>query len=452
MQKHQSTVMVCIATGQTLPNLIPILINKPNVVVILTTTEMEKKAHQLEICIKQNVASCQVEILTGSPDSLLNDIWDYGKQTSEYLRTHYPNNAITFNATGGTKLMFIGFVTSMREVFNEMIYVDTDKGRIEFLPKDSVQKSPELLPSVINTRQYLAAQGFVVRSIASEDQAIINGIEKRREITMLLAKDALEFDNFGFIAALNRSMQGVLKYDKKNECNTLLKHDVTLHIELSNGKDAIKFMQVLSKWKQILNRGQQLNLFTWNEAQSKLGWADVRTAEYLSGIWLEEYVYLQAKSLNLTDVSLGVKAKNEAITKAQYIGNEYDVLITHQNKMLVIECKTVNFKTTSQKNVAEKSNALKANDIAYKFGSLSERLKGIFGEAWLVSSSSANVIHDKATDLGFRVIEPGQLNKIAEIIAKWAGVPPPVKLNQTQEAIELPQGALQAALQNLKLS
>jgi len=450
MHTQQSTVMVCIASGQTMPNLIPIVIKKPKKVVILTTNEMNGMADRLESCIAKINPKCKVEILRDMPDSLLNSILDYGKQTLEHLKAHYPEDAITLNSTGGNKLMFIGLINATQEIYDDIIYVDTAHSRIEFLPKDNQQKQPELMPSVLKVRQYLNAQGFDVKSILSESPSAIYGINKRSEVTMILAKNAVEFDTYGLIAELNKKMNGVLEYDAKNDCNKLIKHETTLSFKCPHGKDVSKFNEILSKWKALLAHGQRLNIFTWDDAQSTLGWSDVRTAEYLSGIWLEEYVYLVANSIGLTDLAISVKAKNKA-NNSNAKGNEYDVLMMHNNRMLVIECKTVNFKSTFQQNEGEKSNRTKANDIAYKFSSLSDKLIGLFGESWLVSSSPANVIQDKAKDLGFRVIDPGQLAKIGEFIAKWANLPAPAPIQEINIAKEPPQGALQEALTKLQL-
>ena len=94
---------------------------------------------------------------------------------------------------------------------------------------------------------------------------------------------------------------------------------------------------------------------------------------YITGGWFEEYVYyLIKRTLNPTDIQLGVLIKETKVTNM----NDLDVVFTLGNKLFVVECKT---------GVGGRSLF---SQIVYKASALKETLLGLSGKSYIFSLSS----------------------------------------------------------------
>ncbi len=91
--------------------------------------------------------------------------------------------------------------------------------------------------------------------------------------------------------------------------------------------------------------------------------------QYLTGNWLEEYVYhIVKEEINPTDIAVGVDIQREGSEN----NNDLDVVFTHDNRLYVIECKT------------GIENAY-VRDIVYKACALKESLLGVRCNAYIFS-------------------------------------------------------------------
>jgi hypothetical protein len=100
--------------------------------------------------------------------------------------------------------------------------------------------------------------------------------------------------------------------------------------------------------------------------------------DYLRGGWLEERLFLavQAALPQATDVQLGVKAQNPGGSK-----NEFDVLFTLDNILVLVECKSLGAAAGHEDQVGGT-----INDFLYKLGALRQQF-GLTPQAFLATTA-----------------------------------------------------------------
>jgi hypothetical protein len=92
------------------------------------------------------------------------------------------------------------------------------------------------------------------------------------------------------------------------------------------------------------------------------------------------------------------------------VRNEIDCMLAHNNRLLMIECKTVAFKSDDSKNTG----------ILYKLESLGHRAGGLFGEKWLVSARPLDSdTLKRAKEYKIHVISGGGIKQLGENMRLW---------------------------------
>jgi hypothetical protein len=241
---------------------------------------------------------------------------------------------------------------------------------------------------VLAIPEYLLAYGATCRKSASDDQAWQIRIGQRKPATKHLAAHAHELA--GLIGALN----------------------ALANLALSDNGEVLETPQQQlndhpgGQWREALRKLAETHVFTWDGSKT-ITFTDAESARYVGGIWLEEYVYHIARDAQPDDVrnSVEITWDNSKNTR-----NELDVLLTHNNRMLVIECKTLRLGRDFQKDT----------DILYKIDSLGDDLKGLFGETWLVSAREPTAgMLDRAKDRRIRILGPSHLKSLRQEIRHW---------------------------------
>ncbi|MEI7844030.1 MAG: DUF1887 family CARF protein, partial [Gallionellaceae bacterium] len=156
-----SKVNILIVSGEQLPNLIPLLMDKPEKAYLLASKDMVEygNASRLAEAIKR--MGIDVEIKANMPDFDMRKIQDYVLQIAADIRTAHPNAEITVNSTGGNKLMAMGLVDVWRGEANRIIYVDTKHRCIEILPDAQGKVEPAItMGNELDVPTYLRIQGF----------------------------------------------------------------------------------------------------------------------------------------------------------------------------------------------------------------------------------------------------------------------------------------------------
>jgi len=308
------------------------------------------------------------------------------------LEEKYHDYRIVLNATGGTKLMALGFVEMFREVLNaEIIYTDTEHNRIEFL--GTPPRSARAMKDVLTVQLYLAMYGFTVRSCASDDRNWQVRVDKRKALSKWLAEQASDLGDF--LGAFNG-----LAVKALNNTGDALNESTQCFNEPPRGKWR-KAMQEIAK--------AGYGLIDWDGTQ-QITFIDADAARYLGGIWLEEYTWHIVCDAKPYDSRCSVEGTWEGGDKSRKPKNEFDLLATYRNRLLVIECKTLKFGRDEGKD----------QDILYKLDALGSKAKGLFGSTWLVSARTlTNEVRSRAKSQKIEVIESQDLSNLRQKILAW---------------------------------
>lgn len=133
----------------------------------------------------------------------------------------------------------------------------------------------------------------------------------------------------------------------------------------------------------------------------------VEAARYLGGHWLEEYAWLVAEAAGLHDVRCSATVRWESQSGPGTPINELDLLAVHDNRLLIVECKT------GQQAAGEQA-------VATRLESLGRNAGGLFGSSLLVSARDIpTTMKKRCQSLGIRILEQDAVAKLADFIGKW---------------------------------
>ena len=377
-------IHICLVSAQLLANYIPIRMERPDQVHLVSSSDMQHNGMTERFQRMLQAQQIETVIHRDMPDSFLAAIHEYALELQERIKASVPDAHITLNITGGNKLMMLGMLEIFRPDVQRIIYTDTANNVIECLHDNT----NEPLAAVLGIPEYLLAYGATYRKAASDDQAWQIRIGQRKAASKYLATHAQALA--GLIGALNLRANQALSDD---------------------GKTLVTPLQQLNdhpggQWREALRILADSGVFQW-DGSKLITFNDAETARYVGGIWLEEYVYHIARDAQPDDVRNSVEITWDNSKKTR---NELDVLLTHNNRMLVIECKTLRLGRDSQKDT----------DILYKIDSLGTDLHGLFGKTWLISAREPTPeMLDRANDRGIRILSPTHLKGLRQAILEW---------------------------------
>lgn len=380
-------IHVAIVSDQTLANLIPALMERPDVVYLVCSPKMAERKLDQRIALMLRQEAIAVVIQKDAPDVGLTEIHHFAFQLAEEIEAAHPDTEIVLNATGGTKLMSLGFVEAFRSIGANVIYTDTEHRRIERLPDASnVVQEPVLMRDVLDVPRYLAAQGFRLSSADSDNPEWRERAAARKAACKYLGQNAAQIQDF--IGALNALA------DKA----------------LAGGETLVAPTQAFNNvpWKKWADAAAQLvrhNLLRWQDGSAEIEFVDDESTRFLHGGWLEEYAWHTLKDNGAFDSRLGVVGTWESGAKSK---NQFDVLATQSNQLLFIECKTLRHKEEND------------NTLTYKVDSLGQDARGLFGATWLVTAREpSSVLHERARQARFRILGPNDLPRLREHVRDW---------------------------------
>ena len=390
-------IHVCLLSNQLLPNLIPVLTENPHRVYLIVTQEMEQSGHDKRmrrILRKKNI---EVLIRPRAPSTGLASIRKFAAKIANELISAEAGNRIVLNATGGTKLLAMGFVEIFRTNLEgyplQVIYTDTEHQMIETLvPRD---QTPTPMQSVLDTESYLAAQGMVLGQAASDQEAWQTRARTRAPLTEYLATKSEELGHF--FATIN----GMVRDNRGDKKPVLSKH----------GDRVIQAKQQFNHypsglWKQALTRIADAALISWDGNQ-EIHFDSAESAVYLSGGWLEEYAWLAAEAAELQDVRCSATGRWESYSGSDAPTNEFDLLAVQDNRILIVECKTGTHEGSEQA-------------IATRLDSLAHNAGGLFGTVLLVSARGLpSTMQQRCKSLHIRVLEKSAIALLPAHIKVW---------------------------------
>lgn len=379
-------IHICLVSQQLLANYIPIRMDKPDQVHLVSSLDMQKKGltTRFETLLKQGGFNSVTH--TGMPDAGMAEIQRFTRTLYETLTQQYPHAHLTVNITGGTKLMSVAMLDIFSAAGHAVIYTDTAKDTVERVHNCTL----EPLPAVLGIEEYLLAYGASVHNSASWHDEWQARALKRRAAAELLARTTQDKKLKALITVLNAMAMNALSPNGD---------------ELVAPEQAFKFPltgEQLTLVKSLAAQG----LFTLHKNRLNVTFVDAERTRFIGGHWLEEYAWHIAEQAGLNEVACGVEIDWEN----SRTHNELDILAVHNNRLLIIECKTVRFSDDRQKS----------NNTLYKINSLGESLRGLFGQKVLLSAWGVSpTMLDRAKTQGIKILRPHEL---AAYIQQWSGV------------------------------
>jgi hypothetical protein len=380
---------VCIITGQPLANLIPLLQERPETICLVHSDDMHEAAQAFSHTLEQaGFSPSQILVRGALPTHPYDEIRLFAMGLRDDLGELYPDARLTWHATGGTKMMALAFWDVLYRDRDRVIYTETRDGVIEELIPESGAKQ---LESVLTPELYLDALGKLKRRADSDREQWCESAVARKQATRFLAENAEALG--GLIQLFNRSLDADAGQ---------LQH---LRIERAGGQ-----------WRSALT----LRIAAGPQPGREDGqYHTVRSdsARYLTGGWLEEYVWYIATQQGLDFVQSGLKFGDRAHRKEGQ-DNEIDTFIMHRNRLLLVECKSGYLGRDARKD----------GDIIYKLDSIGLHAGGTQATKLLIAAQPLQ--HEtkagrkvdtraRATATGIYTLECAGLKKLGENLRYW---------------------------------
>lgn len=212
-------IQVAIVSDQTLANLIPALMTRPDHAYLVCSDAMaERRANvRLERLLREYGVA--VTIVKHAPDASLQSIRQFALELADRIDRAHPDAQVELNATGGTKLMALGFIEVFRDVASRIIYADTAHNRLEVLHDAQGQPHEIEMPQLLDVPKYLKAQGFAFGEAPSDSDDWRASVDRRKPTAKYLGRNAKELA--GFFGCLNRLVNAAIAKDPATGAETL---------------------------------------------------------------------------------------------------------------------------------------------------------------------------------------------------------------------------------------
>lgn len=389
-------VHVCLLSNQLLPNLIPAFMERPSRVYLIATQEMRESGLDKRMNRLLRKEKIEVRIRSGVPSAEYGEIRKYAAKLATELVSAEAGKKIVLNATGGTKLLSMGFVDVFRERLEgypvRVIYTDTAHRAIETLvPRD---QPPSSMRDVLTVDTYLAAQGMALQSAASDQSEWRDAVRKRAPVTEFFAENCAELGPF--FGTINGMVHG-----RSGNSGALSR----------NGESLIQPRQEFNRrpqdlWREALTRIADSRLLDW-DGDKVVHFESPEYARYLGGRWLEEYAWLTAEAADLRDVRASALGRWERESGADAPTNEFDLLAAHGNRILIVECKT------GMHGASEQA-------VATRLESLERNAGGLFGASLLLSARGLSTsMKKRCTNLRIPVLEKEKIRELHARMETW---------------------------------
>ncbi|MCD6534399.1 MAG: DUF1887 family protein [Deltaproteobacteria bacterium] len=378
-------IIINLVSEQPVPSLIPALDPRFQVseVILLVTDAMRAQAKRLQRVCKRHDLPCRIW-----PDAVL----PFDPQRMEdicidVIESFPEGQALILNATGGTKVMALAAANLFGHLERgEVIYVDSFQGLIHNL-YPSKEKAWQLEP-VLGIHDYLTAYGMHPKK---PEKRWLKGevLPSLPASARIMAENAPYLDRF--FGTLNFAGSGVLDARLAAESWPRTKE---FERYFPTGRSVEKILPVLERENLVRIENDHVTF------------PDSEAARYLSGGWLEEYTFAQAAAAGADEVVLSQVVDWETAGE-KTVRNEFDCLLIKNNRLFLIECKTMRF-------------AEKGSDVLYKLDSLTESSTGVYGRGALVSARRPDeFMQSRAAARKHQIFAPEALRGLKDGLHQW---------------------------------
>lgn len=396
-----SQIHLCIVSGQSLPNLLPLCLYRPERIALAVSADMQKNVQtMIDTLLKTGAIERPQDVITlpEMPSGEYASMLDWSRQHIGLLRQYLPDHQIVLNATGGTKLMSLALNTACQEQGGSVLYCDTNHDRIEWLSPEP--RLEELPADLLDSASIFKANGIERDGALSDDPEWCQRATERAGLTSRLARQAGSSLR-QFIPALNDAL-----YEIKPEQLPQI--------------GAFKQKAGSQTWRDALRWLEKAGLLQLAEpliptAPARVQIDSADALRYLTGGWLEEYLWLCMRDAGLQDVHSSQQIHADLGAADESRLNELDLVVGHRNRVLVIECKTGDL---------QRKDAY--NRMLDKLDSLGKRTGGLLTQCWLVaarwphhSEAQQNRLRLLARNRNITLVEPRHLADLPQRIQSW---------------------------------
>lgn len=362
---------VCLVSEQLIPNVLPVLAERPQQVILLITPQMENQGWLLEKFLRER------GVKTNSQPIPAYDFAGVLAACTKVIELFCTaDKKITLNVTGGTKIAALAAYQQFYFASQRIIYMDTANGRILELGDNPAAIT--LTDNLLKVKDYLACYGKQLNQAASGPSPALPG--QRREATSRLC----------YILVQNPKILRELNWRVSKFREQKSPFPFTLPFACLQGKGErignilLEGGIALPSTDGELCIGNEENLF------------------YLGGGWLEEFVYNTITDMDVPGLdcrlNVNIKWENQSPAARGKTANELDIVFTHRNMLHIISCKT------SGLDMGEPGHA-KGKEALYELDSMADNVGGLFARSMLVSVHPPNkTSRQRAKDLGIEIV------------------------------------------------
>lgn len=379
-QKRNNHVHVCLISDQSIANLAPLLLELPVRAILLTTAQKEEQAEWLENVLRPK--GIKVERRTIPPFDF-NSVID----VCEDVIKHVGDDDITLNVTGGTKVVALAAFETFYSAGKRIIYLNTDSDELLELSRGGSKP----VPNVLNVKTYLQSCGLEIRQ-DPRARPMSEAIQ-RQVCTQELA--GLLIENPDMISYLNRTTAPFNDRMAEHKYINMRPVDVP-------GPAAVLFDLLTCNGLVTPGLGNSININT------------VAACRYLSGGWIEEYVFHSVRNLKKRGLDVLINVEVDWATPGKdKTRNEFDVLFTWRNRLHIISCKTAAIDKPQ-------SPSIKGKEALYELDSLADKAGGIFGKAMLLSARPlSETSRLRAARMGIKVVDGRSILRLQDVLLSW---------------------------------
>ncbi|QLA19341.1 Card1-like endonuclease domain-containing protein [Desulfolutivibrio sulfoxidireducens] len=364
---------VCLVSGQSLPNLMPLLWDRarPRELILCATRDMTANVPVLErFAAKRGIAVSRRDLPGTDPMAVGQALRD--------LVDSRPPNSLAVNLTGGTKLMALGALEAARAADLPTFYMDTDRGKCLLLSAPAFQEEP--LPELCRVADILEAHGYAV---LSSDIAPVPAAIRKLTLTLI--------DGFDRFAKAISVFNAMAQEAARTPGHALPRRDWPAYKAFQDLLGLFRDVGTLSLDRDTVRFATEEDCF------------------FAGGGWLEAHVKAILHRLR-ADGRIHDHAANVVAENAKGVRNELDAALVARNRLFVVECKTARMSGEEGRD----------EDVSYKLDTLRDVLGGIMTRAMLVSYLHLSPARRKrCREYRIRVIEGPELQHLEEKIKQW---------------------------------
>jgi hypothetical protein len=369
-------IMVCLVSDQHVPNFLTVRVEKPDLLILVVTPEMEKKNTASNFL---KALACGKSGYTGGQEIVCledgNSVSATMKKLEDVFEDHLGDEWVV-NLTGGTKPMSIGAFEFFKDKAAKLLYVSIGR---QSHATNFADNSQIPLDYNVSIREFLAGYGFdflKAEDIVKADEALA------KKLFRLSAHLAANYDlAHQIMHDLDRWI--TQHYGNREKYGSKFKEKAR---EKARSK-GIPLTNFEVQNRQISNLLEEY--FQLDENESGLsGNLTKETVKFLTGGWLEVFFWgllcKHSEKLNIWDVRFGLhpgKKDSKKDSKSE-VRNDWDVSFMFNQSLRFVECKT-----------GIQDHDPMGNDTLYKVEAIKKQLGALNVKSYLATTSQ-NIIEE----------------------------------------------------------